>query len=107
METPQRHMLNDLEGLRALVASPPEPVDLAWTKQVCIRTRRLVHAFVIAPVERDRMKEVRDLIDRAIGAFAPAAASSKDMGQRFSNIECRREVIDRLLSGKTLVFLGL
>jgi hypothetical protein len=108
METAWEHSrLSDLEGLRALVTAPPDPVDLAWTKQVCICTRRLVHAFVISPVEQGRMKEVRDLIDRAIRAVAPAAASSKDMTEHLNNIQCRRDVIDSLLYGKTIIPLGL
>jgi hypothetical protein len=87
----------NVETLRALVASA-QPADMEWIRQVCIRTRRVVHEFVIAPVDQDLMGETVKMIRQAVKAISSVVPQSPEAGERLKNIRERQQVLESLLN---------
>jgi hypothetical protein len=99
--------LGDVDALREIVHQGPEKVDLEWTSEVCICTRKIVHAIVIAPVDRQLMLEAKELIQKAVDRITPAAKDSQEIRKRLDNIRQRQSVLERLGEGRALVPLSV
>lgn len=87
-----------IHKLRSLLASAKRPPDLSWASDICRITRILVHSFVIAPVDRDLMREALAVIDEVIGTLSAAPDPTGEIGPRLANIRERRKVLDCLLA---------